>query len=236
MATSGVTTNQLTRNQYIEAALRKLNVIADGQTPSSDNYTNGASALNALIGEFRALGMPMWARKSYTFSLTASTSSYNIGSGQTINTPYPLHMLQAYRSDSNSSSRIPIEIVPDYNFNLYPSNSSGTPVQLAYQPFVNYGTIKLWPTPDSTAATNSTITIVYTRPTEYTSASTDTMDVPEEWTNAIIYNLAVRLAPEWGIPLPDRKMLMDEAKLYLDRALEFGYEDGSLYFQPERIR
>lgn len=232
MSTSGITENQLTRNQFIEAALRKLNVIADGQTPSSDNYSNSTIAFNALIGEFRVLGMPLWARKSYTFTPVASTSSYTIGTGQTLNTPYPIHMLQAYRLDNSGGTKIPMEIQSDFNFNLYPTGSSGAPIQLTYQPKVNVGVIQLWPTPDATATANSTITIVYTRPTEYVSTSTDTLDVPEEWYNAIIYNLAVRLAPEWGIPLPDRQMLAREAKDILDRAVESGYEDASLFFQP----
>lgn len=234
MATSGISANQLTRNEYIEAACRKLGVIADGQTLSATNYTNGTYAFNALIGEFRGLGMPLWARNSYSFSPTAGTETYNIGTGQTLNTPYPLKMLQAYRLDSGASTRIPLEIVADYNFNLYPSNSSGLPIQLTYQPKINYGVIKLWPTPDTNAAAG-TLTIVYQRPTEYVSSSTDTVDVPEEWTNAIIYNLAVRLAPEWGIPLPDRDALKKEAKDVLDRALEFGAEDGSMFFQPNRM-
>ena len=234
MTTSGVTTNQLTRNQIIEAAHRKMGVVADGQTLSTENYTNAAYALNTLLGEFRALGMPLWARNSYTMTLTASTSSYNIGTGQTINTPYPLKLLQAYRNDSSATTKIQMDIIADYDFNMLPSGSSGAPIQITYTPRVNYGVIKLWPTPDSTAASGSTITIVYQRPMEYTSASTDTMDIPEEWLGALIYNLAARLAPEWGVPLPDRQMLKQEAKEMLDRALEFGTEDGSMFFQVDR--
>ena len=232
--TSGVTTNQLTSYQFIEAALRKLNVLAAGATPSSEDYTNGTLALNALLGEYRALGMPIWARNQYTFSLTASTSSYTIGTGQTINTPYPLRILQTWRNDTGNSTRIPVEIVPNYNFNLAPSSSGGSPIQLTYQPKVNTGVIQVWPTPDSTAASSSTITIVYQRPTEYVSASTDTMDFPEEWYGAIIYGLAVRLAPEWGIPLPDRQMLKKEADEYLQNALSNGTEEASFFFQIER--
>lgn len=234
MATSGVTANQLTRNQYIEAALRKLNVIADGQTPSSDNYSNATIAFNALIGEFRALGMPLWARQTYSMSLTNGTSSYTIGSSQTLDTPYPVRLIQAVRVDANSSTRIPMEIVADFDFNLLPSSSSGNPIKITYQPKVNLGTLKVWPTPDSYAATNVTISLTYTRPTEYMSASTDTVDVPEEWVNAIIYNLAARLAPEWGIALPDRQKLEDTAERLLTRALENGQEDASIYFQVER--
>jgi len=234
MATSGIVTNQLTRNQFIEAALRKLNVLAAGATPTTEDYTNGTFALNALLGEFRALGMPLWARNEYTMSLTASTSSYTIGTGMTINTPYPIRILQAWRNDTGNSTRIPIDIVPNFNFNLAPSSSSGFPIQLTYQPKVNTGIIQVWPTPDTSAASGCTITLVYTRPTEYVSASTDTMDFPEEWYGAIIYNLAVRLAPEWGIPLPDRQMLKKEADEYLQNALSNGTEEASFFWQVEK--
>ena len=234
MATSGVTTNPLTRNQIIEAAHRKLGVVAEGQTLSAENYTNGALALNALLAEFRTLGMPLWARQSYTLTLVASTSTYNIGSGQTVNTPYPLKILQAYRNDTSSTSKIEMDVIADYNFNMLPSNSSGAPIQLSYTPRVNYGVIKIWPTPDSTAASGSTVTIVYQRPMEYTASATDTMDLPEEWYKALIFQLAVDLAPEWGIPLPDRQKLEAQADKALDRALSFGTEDGSLYWQIDR--
>lgn len=233
MTTSGITTNPLSRNQFIAASLRKLNVLAAGQTPSVEDYDNGTLAFNALIGQYRALGMPLWARNTYSFSPVLNTVNYNIGTGQTLNTPYPVRMLQAFRQDSGNTTKIQMEVVPNYNFNLFPTSSGGMPIQLTYQPKVNFGTISLWPTPDATAVT-STVTIVYQRPTEYMGGLNDTLDMPEEWYNAIIYNLAVLLAPEWGIPLPDRQVLKKEADEYLKLALENGQEDASFYFQVDR--
>jgi hypothetical protein len=232
MSTSGVTTNQLTRDQYISAAMRKLSVLAKGQTPDTEDLTNGTLAFNALIAEFRSLGMPLWARNTYTFSPTLNNISYNIGVGQTLNTPYPINILQAYRLDSGQTTHIPIDVVSDYNFNVFPSSSGGMPIQLTYQPKVNTGVIKLWPTPDASAV-SSTITIIYQRPTEYVASASDTLDVPEEWTNALIYQMAVRLAPEWGIPLPDRQVLKREADEMLQRTLENGVELASLFLQAD---
>lgn len=234
MSTSGITTNQLTRNQFIEAALRKLGVLALDQTPSSTEYTNGLLALNALVGEFRTKGLQIWQRTTYTMSLTNGTSSYLIGSGQTLNTPYPLHLLQAVRADAIQGTRIPVEVIADYNFSLLPSNSSGTPIQITYQPRINVGTVKVWPTPDSYAATNVTLILTYLRPLEYFNNTSDTADFPEEWVSAIIYNLAVRLAPEYGIPLQDRQLLIKEADMYLQTAEDNSFEDASFFIQPER--
>ena len=234
MATSGITTNQLTRNQFIEAALRTLGVLALDQTPSVTEYTNASVKLNALIGEFRAKGLQVWQRTVYTMSLTNGTSTYNIGVGQTINTPYPLHLLQAVRLDSTQGTRITMDVIADYNFNLLPANSSGVPIQVTYQPKLNLGVIKVWPTPDSYAATNVSILLTYLRPLEYFNSSTDTADFPEEWVSAIIYGLAVRMAPEYGVPLQDRSLLIKEAEQYLKTAEENSFEDASLFIQPHR--
>ncbi len=232
MATSGITTNQLTRNQFIEAALRTIGVLALDQTPESTEYTNALVKLNALIGEFRTLGLKVWQRTTTTVTLVDGTASYNIGTGQTVNTPYPMHLLQAIRIDANSATRIDMDIIPDYNYNLLPTSTSGVPIQVTYQPKMNVGTLKVWPTPDSYSASNVTIQLIYLRPLEYFSGATDTADFPEEWVSAIIYGLAVRIAPEYGVPLNDRSLLIKEADKYLEIAEDNSFEDASLFIQP----
>ena len=230
MTTSNVTTIQLTRNELIAASLRKLGVIAAGQSPTTEDYTNGAQALNALISSFRALGMPLWKRSEYSW--TPTTQSYTIGNGYTLSTDYPLKIYQAYRIDASGTSKIPMEVVADYDYNMLPVSTGGIPLKLTYQPKNNYGIIKLWPIPDTT--NTSVVHILYQEPFEYFTASTETMDFPEEWYEPLIYGLAVRLAPEWGIPIPDRQELKREAQMYLDNVLGMGAEDASLFFNPTR--
>ena len=228
MTTSSTYSYQLTRNEIIQSALRKLGVLAEGQTPSAQNYADGSMALNTVISQLRAVGMPLWARSEYTF--TPTTNTYTIGTGMTLSTPFPVKLLQAFRTDTGA--KIPLEIVAREDFNILPTSSNGSPIKINYQSFVNYGTISLWPTPAST--NTATVTLVYQRPYQYFTTSTETADFPEEWYNAIIYHLAVRLAPEWGVPLPDRQMLMQEAKMYTEDAAMVGQEDGSFFVMPER--
>lgn len=228
MTTSSTYSYQLTRNQIIESALRKLGVLAEGQTPSTQNYSDGMMALNTVISQLRAVGMPLWARFEYTF--TPTTGTYTIGTGMTLDTPFPVKLFQAFRTESNA--KIPMELVAREDFNILPTTSTGSPIKINYQPFVNYGSLSFWPAPTST--NTATVTLVYQRPYQYFTTSTETMDFPEEWYNAIIYHLAVRLAPEWGVPLPDRQMLMQEAKMYTEDAAMVGQEDGSFFVQPER--
>lgn len=230
MTTSSIYSYQLTRNELIASALRKLGVLAEGQTPSAQNYADGMMALNTVIAQLRAVGMPLWARSEYTF--TPTTGTYTIGTGQTLNTPFPVKLLQAFRTETNA--KIPLEVMAREDFNILPTTSTGSPIKVNYQPFVNYGVVSFWPAP--TSSNTATVTLVYQRPYQYFTTSTETMDFPEEWYNAIIYSLAVVLAPEWGVPLQDRQVLKSEAKDYIEMAQMTGQEDGSFFIQPERNR
>lgn len=230
MSTSGIATWSLQGNAIINSALRKLAVLSGGNTPQAFETTNAAEALNAMIKGFQTDGMPVWAIKKYTFTATSGASQFLIGTGQALNTPMPLKVVQAYRSQTNSVN-VPMNIYTNYNYNLLPlSTSSGVPINLYYQPKETYGEINLWPIPSDSS---TTVTIIYQRPYEDMVNSTDDVDFPSYWTEAIIYGLAWRLSPEYGIPLQDRSTLMKEAEFFHEKAMSFGSEEGSLYLQPD---
>jgi hypothetical protein len=231
MSTSGTTVWALQRDAVINSALRKLSVLSGGNSPQTYEVTNAAEALNAMIKGFQAEGMPVWAIKEYTFTTVANTASYNIGNGQTLATPMPLKIIQADRVESTGSVNIPMEIYSHYDYNLLPINaSSGEPVNMFYQPFTTYGKIQMWPTPIDA---NTTIRIIYQRPFEDMNASTDNFDFPDYWTEALIYGLAWRMSPEYGIPLMDRQELMKTAEYFKQQALSFGTEEGSIFLSPD---
>lgn len=230
MATSGVSTWSLQRDAVINSSLRKLAVLSGGVAPIAYEITNAAEALNAMLKAFQADGMPLWAIKKYTFTTVVGQAQYIIGNGQALATPAPLKVLQAYRNQTNSVN-VPMNVYTNYNYNILPlAISSGVPINLYYQPKSILGEINLWPMPSDAT---TTITLVYQRPFEDMVASTDDFDFPSYWTEALIYGLASRMAPEYGLPLNDRAAIMKEAEMYHQQALMFGVEEGSLYIQPD---
>lgn len=219
-----------TRDELVSASIRKLGVLASGQTPSVEELARGGEALNSVLSYLKTKGLMLWLRKNLSFLTTSGVSTYSIGVGQTISTPFPLKLLQAYRTESQT--HIPMEIVADYNFNLLPMNTSGLPLKITYQPLVNMGILSLWPTPQEA----TTINIVYTRPLEFGTSGTETIDMPDEWYLPIIYSLAKTLAPEYTLPLEDRRALAEEAREYTEAVSSFGSEEASLFFYPDRQR
>lgn len=231
MATSGITVNELSRDDLINASLRKLVVLGLGQTADATQLTNGAQALNAIVSELAGMGMPLWKRLDYTLTLTPGTNSYTFGVGQTVNVAYPLHLYQARTQTSPSfETEIECNIMSFMDFNLLPSSSEGTVVNVNYQPKVNLGVLRVWPTP--TVADQLVVT--YQAPFDVFTAGANTPDFPQEFNQAIIYQLALAQADEYGVPEGKKGWLEKQAEKHLQIALANGTEDASIYFQPER--
>lgn len=234
MATSNSTNFSTTRDGLIYGALRLCGALGQGETPTTTQVTEASDALNMMVKAWNADGMALWAIKEYSLTLTASTQTYSIGLGQTINIPKPLKIIQAILHDTSTGIDIPMRIVTrDEYLRLGNKTSTGQPIQIYYEPLRDYGILHVYPTADATSVSYKEIKFTYMRPFEDFDSSTDEPDFPQEWFEAVKYGLAVRLAGEYGISLDDRRQLMQEAILLKNEALGFGTEEGSLFFQPD---
>ncbi len=234
MATSGSTNFSTVRNTLIAGALRMAGAISQGETPNATLISETAEALNMLVKALQADGMPLWALKESTVTLTASAASYRIGLSQTVNIPKPLKVIQAFIRNISSNVDTPMTQLTKYDYNLLGNKTSnGVPVQFCYDPQRDYGDLFVYPVPDSTVASDYEIHIVYQRPFEDFDASTDEPDFPQEWFDAIKHLLADRIAPEHGLNIQERNDLRSRAKEIKMEALSFGTEEGSMHWQAD---
>lgn len=226
MATSNVTTFNMTTAELVTAALRKLSVLGDGIIPTATQMSAGVQALNAMLKTFQTKGMPLWLITESIVTLS-NTRTYNL-------TYAPLKMLQAIRLDKNDGSNVPLEIKTHYDYNLLSNTqTTGQPVHVWYEPLNQAGVLHVWPTPDTYSIANQTLRIVYQRNVQDMVSATDTLDFPQYWLEAVIYGLAYRLAPEYGVPVNDRQVIANDAQFFINEALSFGTEEGSLFIQPD---
>ena len=68
MATSGNTSWELTRDQLVTAAYKKLAYLAEGQTLSAEALADGVEAMNGVITLLETEGMPLWKRTTQVFA------------------------------------------------------------------------------------------------------------------------------------------------------------------------
>lgn len=234
MSTSGTADFATSRYSIITRALRLLGVLASGMSPTTNQTNDAIYALNTLTKAWMADGLSLWAIKSYTITLVAGTNSYRIGNTEDVDTPKPLKITQALNRNSTSNIDIPMRGLTRQEYNMLGNKTaSGNPIQYFYDPQRVYGDLYLFPTPTSVEASANTILIYYQRPYEDFKSDTDEPDFPQEWFDALSYGLACRLAPEYGISLQDRKQLWQEMTIIKQEALNFGLEEGSMFFQRD---
>lgn len=235
MATSGSVDFSVSRDNLIEAALRLSGVLdPESGSATATQLSKGAEALNMLVKAWHADGMPLWAIKKSTITLLTDTNSYTVTS---LGITRPIRIIKAYRTDTTSSTDTPMNIITrDEYVQLGNKTSSGPPVDLYYDPQLTdaLATIYMYPRPSSTDATTYTVTIYYQRPFEDFDASADTPDFPQEWYQAIKWNLAVNLAYEYGVPDSRLDRIERRAMFEHQKVLDMGQEEGSIYFMPDQ--
>ena len=227
MTTSSSTSWELNRNQLVEAAYRKIGLPGEGNTLSTAQYTDGVEALNGAISLAVTDGMPLWKRVTQSETPSTTSQVYTLS-----------HAVKVFAVFLRDSAGVQYEIRNKslYDFNRLPRDAVGIPVHWTWNPSIEGGTVSIWPlTSDTTTVSTKTLQIVYQDEFDsFTTTTTHTPDFPAYWSLALIYKTSLLLAPENGVPLEDRKMLLAEANNYWKQASDYGDEDGSFFMMPER--
>ena len=227
MATSGNTSWELTRNQMIERAYAKLGIPGEDNTLSATQYADGATALNMAVQAAVTDGMPLWKRITESVTPSATSQVYTFTNAMKVKA--------VYIKDTSSGTQYELIEKSLYDFMRLPQGSVGLPVHWTAQPLIQGYTVSIWPlTSDTSTVANKTLNVVYQKEFDGFTASGETPDFPAYWNTPLIYQTAVFLAPEQGVPLPDRQALEKEVSKYWSMAAGMGDEDGSLFIQPER--
>lgn len=119
---------------------------------------------------------------------------------------------------------IPINFISREEYMSLPNKDQpGNAIQAYYSRQIPYGTMYVWNAPYSSVPV---LRFTYERKLQIMTEATQTFDVPENWYDAIIYNLALRLIPIFGASQARKIDLQVLAKESLDMALGF---DTDLY-------
>jgi hypothetical protein len=144
-----------------------------------------------------AAGLPVYQLTRDAHTLTGA-SSYTIGSGATINTARPLKILSASVNVSGACESA--EIVTAEQWGAIPDKSrSGLFAKAAlYNAGYPTGTLYLTPTP----ASGGTLELYSLKALSTFSATSDTIDLPPGYEQALQAALAVAIAPSFGRAVP----------------------------------
>lgn len=122
-------------------------------------------------------------------------------------------------------------IISRNEFDKLPREGEGEPTQLYYDKQLEDGVVNIWNTPKEDCLY---IEIDYVESIDPLDTSREMPDFTDQFVEAVIYNLAYKLAIEYGVPVDDLTALKNEADTMLEMADLHDNEDCSIFLQPGR--
>jgi len=182
-----------TARTIITKAMKKAGILFKSETPDDDEVDDALDELNDILEEWSTDSMLAYARSWETFTLTGGDGEYTIGTGGDFNTSKPVTVVSAYiRQDTTDHT---LDIVSDevYNTFIPQKSTQGLPYFLNFDNNYALSKIRLYPVPSTTYSL-----FLLTEKPLTSLAVDDTVTFPVGWNRALIYNLAVALASEYG--------------------------------------
>jgi len=195
-----------TAQEIIDDSFIEIGVLPAGDSLHADDLAWGTRKLNALLKTLSAEGLNIPYKVEESFSMVIGTPDYTIGSGGTFNTARPISIQKAFIRDSNDHDHhVSIRPMDEYH-DISEKDTLDRPQWLYYDHTFPLGTIHLYYTPNDTESLH----IISFKPfTNYTNL-TLTVELPGEYEEMLVSNLAIRLGSRYGKRLSAE--LKDRAK------------------------
>lgn len=199
-----------TAQDIILGALRKIGIYTVGETLDADDATTGLEQLNALLDMWSNEHLAVYNNVENVLTLNAGQGSYTVGTGGDFNIQRPLRISGAYSRLQPTGTTVDFQCY-EVDFERYAqiglkSQPGPWPKVMYYDSAYPLATLYFWPVPSQAVEFHFWTDMVFTDFASLTTA----VSFPPGYFLALQTNLAVLLAPEYGIT-PDAN-LMEQAR------------------------
>jgi hypothetical protein len=165
--------------------------------------------------------------------LPYSASAQNNCFSYTTQLSRPLLIPEARLLTYNGFQKTPMTVLSRKRYMDLPQpQNPGTPTQFFYSPQLVAGQLYAWPCPSSA---NFGFLGTYRRAIQDFNTVANTADFPQEWINALIWNGAIEMAPEFDVPPARFTMIQNRAAYWLDLAQNYDRETEPVEFTMDMI-
>jgi len=180
----------------ITSALRLLGVYGATETPEDEDLADSLAAFNALLDSWNAQHLTLYTTANRVLPLTGGTGTYTIGSGGTFAYPRPVKIESAGLVRANG---VRSDMQLDTSATWASISEKGVAGKLPIRVYCDYAyplaTVRLWPVPSE----NCTLDVYVWQGLTVPMVLDDVFDLPPAYGRAVLYNLSVSIAPEYGL-------------------------------------
>lgn len=208
MAVSGSNDYSRSATQLVTQAFKKLRRVGVGQSATADMVSDGIVVLNDMIKSWQKYEW-LWNLQEGSATLVADQANYTLS-------PRPYRVVSV-RFDDQDTEIPMIPLTREEYFDLPVKTTQGIPTQYYVDYQRDSAVMYVWPVMSS--VDDETINYTYRELLDDIDATTDNIDFRQEHYELVVYNLAARLADDYGradVPtnrvIARAEMLLDEAR------------------------
>lgn len=186
-----------TARDLIKGALKLIGVVAEGEAPSAGQQTDGLAVFNDMLDAWSIEDLIVYFKTTEDFSLIPGQADYGMGPTGDFNTTRPLGIDGVSIIDGTAEFQVEKRTLDQWMCIQNKTVQSTLPTKFYFNETFPLATISLWPVPSET----KTIRVYSWKALTGLAAVGDTVSFPPGYAQALKYNLAVLLAPEYGRPI-----------------------------------
>lgn len=180
-----------TAQTLIREALRSIGAIASGEVPTADEENDALAAMKSMLRHWSNRQIRVYSITQDTLALTGA-ASYTIGSGGNCNTTWPSAIAGGFVRIGGVDYNLKA-IGPQRYREISLKSLGSIPTYIWYNPVYPLGVIYIYPLTSSGTAYLDSLKAL-----SEPAAVTSDVAFPPAYDEAIKWNLALRLCPEYG--------------------------------------
>lgn len=182
----------------IKSSLRLIGAIATGETPSAEESNDALFVLNDMLDAYALENLMLYRNENDGFTLTPSKQIYTIGAGGDFNVTRPVTIEGAFINYNGIDFQLKLLNTEQWNSIPIKTLSSPIPTTLTYFATNPLGSLYLWPVPTLAIPITLSVNMQFAR----LASINDTLAFPPGYLKFLRYQLAIELAPEYGLQVP----------------------------------
>ncbi len=189
-----------TANTIIAAALAKLGVIGATDTVTGDDAMHCLGVLNTMVDQWALQNLVAYTNTDASATLGAGIGSLTIGPSMQLNVARPVRIeVGSYATSGGKDWPLSPLSEQQWNDIFDKAVTAHVPYYYWYDAGASTGTVYYWPKPQASVVVHHP---VQQQLAQFATLTTD-YALPQGYTHALAYNLALELAPDYErMPTP----------------------------------
>ena len=190
-----------TTKKLVKAALRKIGALGAGEEVAAAEFADAIDEMNRMLDSWNTERLVVNVINKNEWALSSGTSELTIGPGGNLDQirPNVIERQGAFIRKAGDNNEYELEIYSQNSWaSIVDKTLTGQPRLIYYEPSFPLGKLHFWPVLDQ----NYNLTLYTWNLLSQVSNVEQTLALPPAYSDAIVNELAARLAPEYGKATP----------------------------------